>query len=456
LQGVGHVEVPRVERRVLGLADHATCGVEGVEPLRELGEPAEVGHRGVAADVTLADERRAVHGAEDHLVVPDVDTACGVARLHVERSGRLGHLFEDEVRIEPHALLVDLLPGLPEELQRTVGQELHPDLRHDPLPAPIKDVHGVLGKDLIAGHGVAEHGAPGDERELRSLTAALTGRILTIFLGTEVPYGGTLSGPARNGPVMPTAHVGSQAVDRASALLTLVVESGAPRTFTSLVEELGLAKSTTSRLLQALERSRLLQRDQSGAFRPGALFSLYAARPSALHDLVELARPTLERIGDLSEETVNLAVPRGSELVHIAQIDSKYVLGATNWVGVNVPAHCTALGKVLFAFGALPLPRGNLERRTPHSPVDRAQLEHSLVEVRRRGWAVSLDELEVGLGAVAAPVRAVDGAVVAAISVSGPTTRINDHGITKLGDLLVAETRGLSAQLGHVPGKDGE
>jgi IclR family transcriptional regulator, acetate operon repressor len=247
---------------------------------------------------------------------------------------------------------------------------------------------------------------------------------------------------------MPT-QVGSQAVDRASALLAIVVESGGPRTFTSLVEELGLAKSTTSRLLQALERSRLLQRDQGGSFRPGALFSIYAARPSALHDLAELARPTLARIGELTEETVNLSVPRGHEVVQIAQVDSRYLLGSTNWVGVDTPAHCTALGKVLFAWGALPLPAGNLERRTAHSPVDGAQLEHALVEVRRRGWAVSLDELEVGLAAVAAPVRAVDGAVIAAVSVSGPTTRINEQGITRLGDLLIAETRGLSGLLGN-------
>ena len=244
-------------------------------------------------------------------------------------------------------------------------------------------------------------------------------------------------------------QVGSQAVDRATALLTLIVESGAPRTFTSLVEELGLAKSTTSRLLQALERSRLLQRDQAGAFRPGALFSLYAARPSAVHDLAELARPTLVRLGELTEETVNLAVPRGSEVVDIAQVDSRYLLGATNWVGVDVPAHCTALGKVLYAFGVLPMPPGNLERRTAHSPVDRAQLDHALVEVRRRGWAASLDELEVGLAAVGVPIRAVDGVVVAAVCVSGPTTRINDRGITALGELLVAEVRGLSTQLGH-------
>ncbi len=246
-------------------------------------------------------------------------------------------------------------------------------------------------------------------------------------------------------------QTGSQAVERASALLSLIVESGTPRTFSSLVDELGLAKSTTSRLLQALERSRLVHRDRAGAFRPGALFSLHAARPSALHDLSELARPTMEHLSELSRETVNLAVPRGSALVMIDQVDSRYLVGAVNWVGVDVPAHCTALGKVLYAFGALPLPLGNLERRTAHSPVDRAQFDHALVEVRRRGWAGSLDELELGLTAVSAPVRTVDGAVVAAVSISGPTNRINEYGITRLGDLLVAELRGLSALLGHHP-----
>ena len=136
---------------------------------------------------------------------------------------------------------------------------------------------------------------------------------------------------------------------------------------------------------------------------------------------------------------MNLAVPRGSEVVQIAQVDSRYLVGATNWVGVDVPAALHRAGQG----AATPTARwrcrrGDLERRTAHSAVDRAQLDHALVEVRRRGWAASLDELEVGLAAVAAPVRAVDGAVVAAVSVSGPTARINDRGITALGDLLVS------------------
>src|SRR3954452_16154169 len=157
----------------------------------------------------------------------------------------------------------------------------------------------------------------------------------------------------------------TRAVDRANALLTLVVESGEPRTFTSLVDELGLAKSTTSRLLHALERARLVHRDRAGAFRPGALFSLHAARPSALHALSELARPTIEHLSEVSHETVVLAVPRGGQVVQIDQVDSVYLLGAANCVGVAVPAHCTALGKVLPAHDALPKPHGPLERRTP-------------------------------------------------------------------------------------------
>ena len=245
-----------------------------------------------------------------------------------------------------------------------------------------------------------------------------------------------------------------QTIDRATALLTLVVESGAPRTFASLVDELGLARSTTWRLLGALEDNGLIQRDHAGAFRPGSLFVRYAARPSAVHDLAELARPTLERLGELTEETVALAVARGNELVEIARVESRHVLGATTgWTAAD-PPHCTALGKVLHAHGVLALPDGRLERRTPHSPVDRAALERELAEVRRRGWAASVDELEVGLAGVAAPVRAVDGAVVAAVSVSGPTARIAAPRGRRAGRAAAGRAAGPVEAAGE-PGPDG-
>ena len=83
----------------------------------------------------------------------------------------------------------------------------------------------------------------------------------------------------------------------------------------------------------------------------------------------------------------------------------------------------------------------------PDSPADRAAATRA-GRGAPGGWAASVDELEVGLAGVAAPVRAVDGAVVAAVSVSGPTARIIDRGVAALGELLVAELRRLSAQLG--------
>jgi DNA-binding IclR family transcriptional regulator len=243
--------------------------------------------------------------------------------------------------------------------------------------------------------------------------------------------------------------VGSQAVDRAAALVATIVDSPAARSFTSLVEELGLARSTTSRLLNALERGRLVERDRAGSFRPGALFAVYAARHHAVHDVVELIHPVLESLAQDTGETVNFAVPRGSDVVQVAQVDGRFLLGTTNWVGVEVPAHCSALGKVFFAEGAIAVPQGPLERRTPATVTLRSRLERELDEVRRTGYAVAWEELEVGLVAIAAPVRSQDGGTVGAISISGPTARLTRPGLPEIADLLLAAACQASSLLGY-------
>ena len=250
-----------------------------------------------------------------------------------------------------------------------------------------------------------------------------------------------------------TVPAGSQAVDRAAALLALVVESDEPRTFTSLVDELGLAKSTTSRLLQALERNRLVRRDRAGSFRPGPLFSIYAAQHDTTQDLLELSQPVLDELSESTGETVNLAVPRGEEVVQISQVDSSYLLGATNWLDVSVPPLCSALGKVFFAYRAMSLPEGELPIPPRGRPLSRRHLERDLDEVVRRGWALTWEELEEGLVAVAAPVHSRDGSVVAAVSVSGPTNRISKADAARIGARLAVDTRSISVQLGYKPGR---
>lgn len=246
-----------------------------------------------------------------------------------------------------------------------------------------------------------------------------------------------------------TGPAGSQAVDRAAALLALVVESEEARTFTSLVDELGLAKSTTSRLLHALERNRLVRRDRAGLFRAGSLFAVYAAQHDTSQDLLDVAQPTLDEIGERTGETVNLAVPRGEEVVQVAQVDASYLLGLTNWLDVSVPPHCSALGKVFYACRAMSLPDGDLPAPPRGRPLSRAELEDDLAETARRGWALTWEELEEGLVAVAAPVRARDGSVVAAVSVSGPTTRITKADAARLGEQLATDTLAISRQLGY-------
>lgn len=247
------------------------------------------------------------------------------------------------------------------------------------------------------------------------------------------------------------APTGTQAIDRAAELLRLVVESAHPRTFTSLVAETGLAKSTASRLLQALERHHLLRRDQDGAFRAGPVLTQYALRGDITDTLVDLAQPTLERLGESTGETITLAVPRAGSVITIAQVDSSFLLSATSWIGLDLPTHCTSSGKVFYAYGRLPLPDGDLPAQTEHSATSAAELAREFPEIRRRGYAVARDELEIGLVAVAAPVFASDEAVIASIAVTGPTARLDRRRTAEAGALLAAETRSLSALLGHHP-----
>jgi len=242
---------------------------------------------------------------------------------------------------------------------------------------------------------------------------------------------------------------GTQAVDRAARLLAEVVHSSDPMTFTGLSAATGLAKSTTSRLLLALERNGLVRRDDHGRFLPGEMFVSFAWRGGAEAGLVAVAQPFLERLGKATGETVNLGVASNGMVDQIAQVDSTYLIGGTNWVGLSVPLNCSALGKVLLAYGAAELPPGPLERRTAKSITADAALRTDLAAVRARGYAVTDEELEPGLITVATPVRGYDGNVVAAVSVSAPTTRMSRENVATAAGYCAEETAALSAVLGY-------
>jgi IclR family transcriptional regulator, acetate operon repressor len=242
---------------------------------------------------------------------------------------------------------------------------------------------------------------------------------------------------------------GTQAVDRAARLLSEVVHAADPVTFTELTAVTGLAKSTTSRLLLVLERNHLVRRDDHGRFLPGEMFVSYAWRGGADASLIAVAQPFLDRLAKATGETVNLGVATGPSVDAIAQVDCAYLIGGTNWVGRPVPLHASGLGKVLLAYGAATLPPGELERCTEKTITGSAALRAEFAAVRARGYAVTDEELEAGLIAFAAPVFRYDGAVLAAMSVSAPTSRATAEMTANAVRHCMEEAAALSAALGY-------
>src|SRR5437762_12123251 len=166
---------------------------------------------------------------------------------------------------------------------------------------------------------------------------------------------------------------GTQAIDRAAQLLVRVVESVQPPSVGELAERAGLPKSTTSRLVGALERQGLVQRlGERGRLTAGPVLLRYANRDVS-STLVELAAPSLRRLADASGETINPAVPGIDRVEHLAQEDTAHFVGVTDWVGRRVPFELAANGKCFLTFGG----------------AGHAQS----AEIRANGYATSFDEL---------------------------------------------------------------
>jgi IclR family transcriptional regulator, acetate operon repressor len=228
-----------------------------------------------------------------------------------------------------------------------------------------------------------------------------------------------------------------------------VLESKQPIALSELASASGIPKSTASRLMTALERRGLVEQDgPRGRLRPGPAILRVAERGLLERNVVEMSRESLDALGEATGETINLAVAGRDGVEHVAQVESRHFVGVGQWLGRAVEYHCTANGKVFLAFGRAAMSEP-LQRYTPKTITDPAQLEAQLETVRRQGFATTVDELETGLAAVAAPVRGAGGDVVAALSISGPTLRMPPRRIRELETVLIEEAHSLERRLGH-------
>ena len=244
---------------------------------------------------------------------------------------------------------------------------------------------------------------------------------------------------------------GVQSVDRALAILEVLARVGEAGV-TEIAGELGVHKSTAFRLVATLEAHRLVeQTTDRGRYRLGMGILRLAGATTARLDLVQEARPVCRRLASDTGETVNVAVLAGGSALYLDQVAGSSALQPHNWVGQHIPLHATSNGKVLLAGlddEALEAALGRLATYTAHTITRRAALREELDRVRATGYAVAADELEVGLSAVAAPVRNAHGDVVGSMSVSGPSFRLTAERVEEVAAQLVEAAAEVSSRLG--------
>ncbi|RJO74968.1 IclR family transcriptional regulator [Nocardia panacis] len=222
-------------------------------------------------------------------------------------------------------------------------------------------------------------------------------------------------------------HSGIGVLDKAVAVLHAVAES--PCGLNELCARTGLPRATAHRLAVGLEVHRLLARDNSGSWRPGPALAELAA--GAADPLLEAAGLILPRLREITGESVQLYVRDGNARVCVAAMEPPVGLRDTVPVGARLPLTAGSAAKVLLAWADPELQRTIL--------AEAVFGERQLAEVRRRGWAQSAAERATGVASISAPVRDTAGAVVAAVSVSGPIDRIGRRpGARWAADLVAA------------------
>lgn len=244
-----------------------------------------------------------------------------------------------------------------------------------------------------------------------------------------------------------------QSVDRALLVMEIIAKLGQAGV-TEIAAELGVHKSTVSRLIAVLEsRGYVEQLSDRGKYRLGFSIVRLAGSTSAQVDLVGQSQGACNALAAETGETTNIAVLDGNRIINIVEAAGTGSIALRSWVGQSCPAHATSSGKVLLSgLGPAALRKQvgpKLEAYTANTLTKVADLAAQLVAVREHGWASVREELEIGLNAVAAPVFDSDGVIAAALSVSGPAYRLGPDRFASTAELAIASATEISHRLGY-------
>jgi DNA-binding IclR family transcriptional regulator len=221
----------------------------------------------------------------------------------------------------------------------------------------------------------------------------------------------------------------------------------------SICELTRINKSTAHRFLKHMERDGYLMHTESGVYLIGPRLAQMAARVNHRATLQAAAQPILWELWKSTRETVNLAVLDQATVLYVDVLESPHEFRLSSRVGTRRQLHATALGKALAAF----LPEEQIEGilgaitfqpLTPKTIMNLVQLRQELQKIRQRGYAVDDEETTLGARCVSAPILGAGQEALAAISVSGPTTRIAPSQVAALAQAVIQAAAAISAAMG--------
>ncbi len=243
-----------------------------------------------------------------------------------------------------------------------------------------------------------------------------------------------------------------QVIDRVARLLDALAASAEPVSLKLLSAETELHPSTAFRILNALAAHRLVERSANGRYHLGVELLRYGGRVRGEVDLLREAKPIMEWLRSQVNESVNLTVREGDEVVYVERATPARMMRVEQVIGSRAPLHVTAVGKLFLAELGAPAckdyaRRTGLPKYTPNTLNSYAKLWRQVQATSQQGYALDNEEAELGVGCIGVPVRDHHGMMVAGLSISAPRERRQDAWIAHL-KKAGAE---LSARLGYTP-----
>jgi PcaR/PcaU/PobR family beta-ketoadipate pathway transcriptional regulator len=257
----------------------------------------------------------------------------------------------------------------------------------------------------------------------------------------------------------PKSRYNIEALARGLEILSLFSSERSSLSLSQIVQLLQLNKSTAYRVLSTLESMGYLAQDKNThQYRPSLRVLQLGFTAIHTFEIRKIAHPYLEKLSQELGETVTLAVLDGFRAIYVDRIHNQSVVGVVLGVGSSLPAHCTALGKVLLA--GLPVDELNqllatqeLCSYTPKTLTSKKSLIAELAKIRAQGYAIDDEELASALRAAAAPLRDLSRRTVAAINVTGTTLKITyEHLQEEIIPALISTANQISTALGYFPG----